>query len=94
MKPSAIVCLGVMAYLALMAENIYCRSISLKGEDGVQRILQSILTRPEYLSLDHKSQQQILIAFFHILENPIKYGAMIKTIVEKFKKEKHVTKEK
>ena len=94
MKPLAIFCLGVMAFLAVMTEKIYCRSISLKGEDGVQRILQSILTRPEYLSLDHTSQQQILIAFFHILENPIKYGTMIKTIAENFKSKplKHNTK--
>jgi hypothetical protein len=78
MKISVIIYLGVMAYLALMTQNS-------SGDENVRRIFQSILTRLEYLSLDHKSQHQIIIAFFHILKNPIKYGAIIKTIAENFK---------
>ena len=78
--------IGLFALVAIMTEKSSCSRYE-KGEvDGLQRILQSVLNKPEYLSLDHMKQQQILIAFFHILENPNKYGEVIKTIAGKFKK--------
>ena len=73
---------GLFALLAIMIEKSIC-SGERKISDPLPRILQSVLNKPEYSSLDHIKKQKILIAFFHILENPKKYSEAIKTIVEK-----------
>jgi len=83
--------LGQFALIALMTEKSIGSQERRGYVDGIQRILQtcnqrilqSILKKPEYLSLDYMKQQKILIAFFHILQNPRKYSDVIKTIAWK-----------
>ena len=53
--------------------------------DAIRRIFQTILNDPEYLSLEPMKRLQILIVFYHILENPNQnwYGSLMEMIKEK-----------
>jgi len=73
----SILLFGVFSLMAILCEKSICNSQRKRDVHALQRIFQSALRKPEYLSFDHAKQQQILIAFFRILEHPEKYGDVI-----------------
>ena len=66
--------IGLFASMALMIGKRSCSSVKEGNVNALQEIMQSALNNPEYLSLDLIKKQQILIAFFRILEKLDKYG--------------------
>ena len=82
------VCIGLLA-VAIMSDIIAASDSSQENDqDYLKRVLQTILKDPEYLSLGLAEQQQILIAFFHILDNPNQYGNKVRKIFDRFYKPK------
>ena len=70
-----ILLMGLFFLMSIMIEKSICSKEREKGDvNAFRKIMQSILDKPTYLSLDHAKRQQILIAFFRILTNPDKYG--------------------
>jgi hypothetical protein len=80
--------IGLLA-VAIMSDIIAANDSSQENDqDYLKRVLQTILKDPEYLSLGLAEQQQILIAFFHILDNPNQYGNTVRKIFDRFYKPK------
>jgi hypothetical protein len=80
--------IGLLA-MAIMSGKIAASESSQENDqDYLKRVLQTILKDPEYLSLGLAEQQQILIAFFHILDNPNQYGNKVRKIFDRFYKPK------
>ena len=79
----------LLVLTTILTKKSTCSEERIKG-DALQRILQLFLKKPEYLSLDNREKQQIIIAFYYILENPNKYGDVIRTIVGKIRRKKYL----
>jgi hypothetical protein len=87
----------VLFVISIWVEQYFCfKSSSSSSSENLENekkalkaIFQTILTYPDYMSLELDRQQKILIAFYQILANPYKYEKVIKTILKHFDSHKY-----